>query len=70
MKTIKTPIREIEVTPGLFEYSGLGMGTLHVEDGKEEWMSFDKAYPRCQELGLKYQYVDKLEGFQFVYLGD
>lgn len=70
MQKLITPLREIVPFAGLFYYSGFGYGYLYISPENREWMDRTEALKKCHELGLKYEFVDSLEGYQSVYLGD
>jgi hypothetical protein len=68
--TLRTPARELHPFPGLFYYSGFGMGHYYSTDGTAHWAASSEAKDLAASEGVKYVYVDALEGYQAVYLGD
>lgn len=69
-ETLRTPCREIHPFPGLFWYSGFGYGNYYSTDGTVYWGSFSQARQMAENESVKLVYVDSLEGYKAVYLGD
>lgn len=67
---LKTPLRTLHPFPGLFYYSGFGMGHYYSLDGTVHWVSRSEARELATREGASYSCVDSLEGYQPVYLGD
>jgi hypothetical protein len=61
---------ELAPYPGLFYYSGFGLGYLYKADGTREWMSFTEAVKESAELGLNFSFVDSMEGFKITAVQD
>lgn len=57
--------------PGLFLYSGLGMGDYYSKTGVKVWMPNDKS-PRllAEAEGVRFYFEDSFSGYQRTYLGD
>ena len=58
------------ITPGLFFYSGLGMGDLYRPDGTKQWCRTTEATRLCREDGVDCIHRDKFDGYCATYLGD
>jgi hypothetical protein len=68
--TLRTPARTLNPFPGLFYYSGFGWGDYYSTDGTVHWTPSSAAYAMAAEEGVKHVWVDSLENYQPVYLGD
>lgn len=68
--TLRTPRRTLHPFPGLFYYSGFGYGNYYSTDGSVYWGTESEARAQAAQEGVECQYVDSLEGYQAVYLGD
>ncbi len=54
----------VEITPGLYSYSGFGIGTLYLADGVEVGsVRRDEAEAVCAAAGLRFRYFDCLSGY-------
>lgn len=69
-ETLHTPCREIHPFPGLFFYEGFGYGHYYSTDGHTYWGSFSECQQMADNENVKLVYVDSLEGYKAVYLGD
>jgi hypothetical protein len=56
--------------PGLFWYSGFGMGSLYLPDGSILWCCTTEAREECKARGLDFRFQDSFAFFQATYLGD
>ena len=64
---------ESSIYPGLFVYSGFGMGYLYLSDGSKAWCSPSEAQTICREskeAGVVFRYVDSFHGYSPIALGD
>lgn len=48
----------VHLQPGIFVYSGFGMGHLHLPEGRIAWRNKTEAERECGEQGLPFVYVD------------
>lgn len=60
----------IEVKPGLFVYSGFGIGTYYSKIGFEISCNPSSARLMAEAEGVKYQYRDTFQFYKPTYLGD
>lgn len=51
----------VHLAPGVFVYSGLGMGHLHLPDGRIAWRNSDEARQICAREGLEYVVADPVD---------
>ena len=58
------------IFPGLFFYSGLGMGHLYAPEGKIYWCSSEDAHKLCTLANVKYEFKDSFDGYRATALGD
>lgn len=56
--------------PGLFFYSGLGMGNLFLPDGTVRWMTTTEAQEAAARWGVQYRFVDSFKDYVPIALGD
>lgn len=62
--------RTIKLKPGLFIYSGFGMGEYYSSDGFKYWCLTSEARAQAEKENVKYDSQDSLEGYKATYLGD
>lgn len=60
--------REAEIKPGLFVYSGFGLGHYFSVNGQIFWVDVESAVNMAKDDGVKFDYFDPL--FSTPYLGD
>ena len=66
-------LAERHLKPGLFLYSGLGVGSLFLSFGEEiEYVSCTRS-EACSIAGannMEYKFIDSFEGYNSTYVGD
>lgn len=58
------------IFPGLYFYSGLGMGHLYLPEGRIYWCDSGEAQQLCKAAGVEYKFVDSFSGYRATALGD
>jgi len=62
---------DIEKVPGLYVYSGFGVGTYYSKDGKYySAANNSEVRERAKEEGVKFRWIDTFDGYRATYLGD
>lgn len=56
--------------PGLFWYSGFGMGHLYLPDGRRVWCSSSEAGTLARAANVEMTFKDSFTYYQGTYLGD
>ncbi len=64
------PQARVFVYPGLFWYSGFGMGNYFSAAGKVYWHSSSEAANHARGEGVKFDWVDSMKHYVPVALGD
>lgn len=59
-----------KITPGLYFYSGFGVGDVYLPGGEIRSCSSDEAYAACEKAGVEYRFVDSFDGYRGIALGD
>lgn len=62
--------QRVPIKPGLYRYSGFGVGTLFLPGGRKEWTDSTKAAGLCREAGLAIDLFDPLRYYCGVVLKD
>lgn len=62
--------RKQEVFPGLFWYSGLGMGTFFAPGGQKHWCPKSESEKLASIYRVQWTFVDSFEGFTPISIKD